>query len=83
MKHILKLKKVVANEFTDKIIIHPLAILGKLREYTSHLKVNNVIELIDSILECGEKFVIVDFYKNSLHELNKLYPKESALAYWR
>ena len=69
----------VANEFTDKIITHPLAILSKLREYTSHLKVNNVKELIDSILECGEKFVVVDFYKDSLNKLNKLYPKESAL----
>ena len=67
------------NEFNDKKIIHPLAILSKLREYTSYLKVNNVKELIDSILECGEKFVVVDFYKDSLNKLNKLYPEESAL----
>jgi SWI/SNF-related matrix-associated actin-dependent regulator 1 of chromatin subfamily A len=69
----------IANEFTNRIITHPLAILSKLREYTSHLKVNSVKELIDSILECGEKFVVVDFYKDSLNKLNKLYPEESAL----
>jgi SWI/SNF-related matrix-associated actin-dependent regulator 1 of chromatin subfamily A len=74
-----KIEEGVANEFTDKIITHPLAVLSKLREYTSHLKVDGVKELIDSILECGEKFVVVDFYKDSLCELNKSYPKESAL----
>lgn len=69
----------VFNEFTNKVITHPLAVLGKLREYTSHLKVNSVRELIDSILECGEKFVVVDFYKDSLLKLNEIYSKESAL----
>lgn len=74
-----KIEEGIANEFTDKIIIHPLAILGKLREYTSHLKTNSVIELIDSILECGDKLVIVDFFKNSLHELHNKYPEISKL----
>jgi SWI/SNF-related matrix-associated actin-dependent regulator 1 of chromatin subfamily A len=74
-----KLEEGVVNEFTNKEISHPLAILNSLREYTSHLKINGVRELINSILDSGEKFVVVDFYKNSLKELNKLYPKESAL----
>jgi SWI/SNF-related matrix-associated actin-dependent regulator 1 of chromatin subfamily A len=74
-----KLEQGVANEFIERDIHNPLSIMGKLREYTSHLKVNNVRELIDSILECGEKFVVVDFYKDSLYKLNKLYPNESAL----
>jgi len=69
----------VANEFINKEITHPLSILGKLREYTSYLKVNSVKELIDSILGCDEKFAVVDFYKDSLYKLNKLYIKESAL----
>ena len=69
----------IANEFTEKIIRNPLTLLGKLREYTSHLKANNIVELIDSILECGEKFVVIDFYKNSLYELHKQYPEISAL----
>jgi len=74
-----KIEEGVVNEFTNKVITHPLAVLGKIREYTSYLKVNSVRELIDSILECGEKFVVVDFYKDSLLKLNKLYPEESAL----
>jgi len=74
-----KIEEGVVNEFTNRIITHPLAVLGKLREYTSHLKINGVKELIDSILSCEEKFVVVDFFKDSLHELNKLYLNESAL----
>ena len=69
----------VANEFVNKNLSNPLSIMGKLREYTSHLKVNNVKELIDSILECGEKFVAIDFYKESLYELHKEYPELSGL----
>jgi SWI/SNF-related matrix-associated actin-dependent regulator 1 of chromatin subfamily A len=73
------LEEGVANEFFDKEIKNPLAIMGKLREYTSFLKVNNTKELIDSILETGEKFVAIDFYKNSLYELHKAYPEISSL----
>ena len=73
------LEEGVANEFIDKNFYNPLSIMGKLREYTSYLKFNNVKELIDSILECGEKFVVIDFFKNSLYELHKQYPNISAL----
>ena len=73
------LEEGVANEFVNREIKNPLSIMGKLREYTSFLKVNNVRELIDSILESGEKFVAIDFYKNSLYELHKQYPEISAL----
>ncbi len=74
-----KIEEGVVNEFTNKIITHPLAVLSKLREYTSYLKVNSVRELIDSILGCGEKFVVVDFFKDSLLKLNETYFEESAL----
>lgn len=74
-----KIEEGIANEFTNGIVTHPLAVFSKLREYTSHLKVNGVKELIDSILECGEKFIVVDFFKDSLRKLNKSYPNESAL----
>jgi SWI/SNF-related matrix-associated actin-dependent regulator 1 of chromatin subfamily A len=73
------LEKGVANEFVNRDIHNPLSIMGKLREYTSYLKVNNVIELVDSILESDEKFVAIDFYKNSLKELNKHYSSISVL----
>lgn len=73
------LEEGVANEFFNEEIKNPLAIMSKLREYTSHLKVKYVKELIDSILESDEKFVVIDFYKNSLQELNNQYPNISAL----
>lgn len=73
------LEEGVANEFLNEQLSNPLTIMGKLREYTSHLKVKNVKELIDSILDSGEKFVAIDFYKNSLYELNKEYPEISCL----
>jgi len=69
----------IANEFTEKIIRNPLTLLGKLREYTSFLKVNNTRELIDSVLETGEKFVAIDFYKKSLYKLQEYYPEVSKL----
>lgn len=69
----------VANEFVNQQLTNPLTIMGKLREYTSNMKVNNVSELIDSIIETGEKFVVIDFYKDSLKQLHKKYPSISAL----
>ena len=69
----------VANSFVSKNLNNPLSIMGKLREYTSQLKVNSVKELIDTVLESGEKFVAIDFYKNSLRELYRQYPDISIL----
>jgi SNF2 family DNA or RNA helicase len=43
----------------------------RLRQYTSHLKVKPIIELIENILETGEKVVIVDYFKEELYELKK------------
>ncbi len=69
----------VANEFTNKEIHNPLAIMGKLREYTSALKVNSVSELIDSILDANEKFVGISFYKDCLYKLHERYKSISVL----
>jgi SWI/SNF-related matrix-associated actin-dependent regulator 1 of chromatin subfamily A len=71
------LEEGIANEFCNREINNPLVIMGKLREYTSFLKINNVNELIDSILESNEKFVIIDYYKKSLY---KLYEKYSDIS---
>lgn len=73
------LEEGVANEFLNEELYNPLSIMGKLREYTSYLKVNNVKELIDSILESNEKFVAIDFYKKSLYDLHQKYPTISGL----
>jgi SWI/SNF-related matrix-associated actin-dependent regulator 1 of chromatin subfamily A len=73
------LEEGVANEFVNRKLSNPLSIMGKLREYTSHLKVNSVKELIDTILQSGEKFVAIDFFKESLIKLHQAYPEVSAL----
>jgi len=61
----------VANEFA----VHPnnnaLTILIRLRQYTAHLKIKYVLELIENIVDTGEKIVIVDMFKESLYELKK------------
>lgn len=69
----------VANEFINKEIHNPLAIMGKLREYTAALKVNSVSELIDSILDTNEKFVGISFYKDCLIKLHEKYKGISVL----
>ena len=63
----------VVNEFIDKPTLNPLTIMIRLRQYTSHLKSKYIKELIDNILESGEKLVIVDVFKESLNELKKIY----------
>ena len=69
----------VVNDFVKEEIHNPLVIMGKLREYTTYLKIKFVKELTDSILESGEKFVIIDFYKNTLKELKKHYGEIAGL----
>jgi SNF2 family DNA or RNA helicase len=62
-----------ANEFINKESANHLSIMVRLRQYTSHLKTSAVIELCDTILETGEKIVIVDVFKESLLALKKHY----------
>ncbi len=61
----------VANEFVEHPNGNPLTIMLRLRQYTSHLKIGNIVELVESILETGEKVVIVDYFKEGLIELKK------------
>jgi len=62
----------VVNEFMLYPTHNPLTIMIRLRQYLSHLKIKPVVELIESILETGEKVVIVDYFKEPLYELKKL-----------
>jgi SNF2 family DNA or RNA helicase len=66
-----KIEAGVANEFVEHPTHNPLTIMIRLRQYTAHLKIKHVLELIDIILETGEKIVIVDFFKDSLHILKE------------
>lgn len=66
-----KIEEGVANEFVLHPNGNPLTTMLRLRQYTASLKVKHVIELVENILETGEKLVIVDFFKDALYELNK------------
>lgn len=61
----------VINEYVKKPLSNKLTIMLKLRQYTSHLKIKHVIDLVNNILETGEKIVIVDNFKESLYALKE------------
>lgn len=68
----------VANEIfgADKVSnTMILTIMLRLRQVTSKIKVAVVMELIESILEGGEKVVVIDVFKESLYELKNLLDK--------
>jgi len=61
----------VANEFVLHPNGNPLTTMLRLRQYTASLKIGYMIELVENILETGEKIVIVDYFKDALHELKE------------
>jgi len=61
----------VANEFLTHPTSNPLTIMIRLRQYTASLKIKHVVELIENILETGEKVVVVDTFKDTLYELKE------------
>jgi len=65
------IEKNVANEFIVHPTSNPLTIMLRLRQYVSLLKIKHVIELVENILETGEKVVIVDMFKESLYQLQE------------
>jgi SWI/SNF-related matrix-associated actin-dependent regulator of chromatin subfamily A-like protein 1 len=67
-----KIEEGVANEFVEHPTHNPLTIMLRLRQYTASLKVKHVLELIDNILETGEKVVVVDMFKDSLHQIKEV-----------
>jgi SWI/SNF-related matrix-associated actin-dependent regulator 1 of chromatin subfamily A len=69
----------VANDFLEHPTSNPLTIMVRLRQYTASLKLSYLIELVDEILDSGEKVVIVDYFKDSLHDLKNHYGDIAAL----
>lgn len=61
----------VANEFLERPTSNPLTLMIRLRQFTSHIKIEFIADLVENILETGEKLVIVDVFKESLIELKK------------
>ena len=61
----------VVNEFVNEEIKNPLTVMLRLRQYTSHVKIPHIMELIETVEETGQKMVVVDMFKESLLELKK------------
>ena len=63
----------VVNEFLLNPTSNPLTIMLRLRQFTSAMKYEEIIELVETVLETGEKIVIVDIFKDSLIKLKNKY----------
>jgi len=63
----------VVNEFLEKKVSNPLTIMIRLRQYVAQLKIKYLKELVENILETGEKIIIVDMFKNTLYELKEIF----------
>jgi SNF2 family DNA or RNA helicase len=66
-----KIELGVVNEFIEHPTHNPLTTMIRLRQFLASLKIKHVLELVDTILETGEKVVIVDFFKDSLYKLKE------------
>ncbi len=53
--------------------------MQKLRQYTANYKFKMVTDLINQILESGEKVVVIDLYKKTLFQLREYYLQSSVL----
>ena len=61
----------VANEFVENPNGNPLTIMIRLRQYLAQVKIQHVTELIENVFNSGEKVVVVDYFKDSLYQLNE------------
>lgn len=61
----------IADELDTGKKMNHLTIMIRLRQFTSQRKLSMAKELIDNILESGEKVVIVDVFKNTLYALKE------------
>lgn len=65
----------IEGDTVDELEIHrysnPLTIMLRLRQYVSQLKVKHVLDLVNNIIDTGEKIVIVDVFKDSLYLLKE------------
>lgn len=74
-----EIKTGIVREYLSAKHINHLTILIRLRQYLAKLKVDNTKDIIDSIIETGEKIVVIDMYKESLNELKKYYEEIAGL----
>jgi intein/homing endonuclease len=63
----------VSNEFIEQPNGNPLTIMIRLRQYLAQLKIKHVNDVIENVLETGEKVIIMDYFKDSLRELKEMF----------
>lgn len=76
-------KEEIIKELRENQKVNPLTILLRLRQYLAIKKVNNkdFIDFINTILENGEKVVIMDIFVESLKVLKEKFKDVSVLHY--
>lgn len=57
----------------------PITIMLRLQQYCAQVKVKHLEEMIRRMLDEGEKVVFIDRFKETLGEINRLFPTESAI----
>jgi len=57
----------------------PITIMLRLQQYCSQVKVKHLQEMIRRMVDEGEKVVFIDRFKETLKEVNLLFPTESAI----
>jgi SNF2 family DNA or RNA helicase len=74
-----KIEEGVYNEFTNSEIKNKLVSMLRLRQFTSQCKLKYICELIDNVIETGEKLVIFDVFKDTLKQIHEKYLNISVL----
>jgi SWI/SNF-related matrix-associated actin-dependent regulator 1 of chromatin subfamily A len=72
-------EKNVANDLFSGLAQNALTTMLRLRQLTAKFKIESVVEIIENILETGEKVIIVDNFKESLYEFKKIFGNIAAL----
>ena len=72
-KEHLSIERDTANNIVPDIRPHHLTILMELRKNLSKIKKNKIVDIVEDIVSTGEKVVIVDFFKEPLRELKKIF----------
>jgi len=78
-KYLIKVKKKTLGEVKKALQAEKLAKLGALRQLTTKGKFDSALEIIENILDSGEKVVVFSCYNEPLETLHKKFKNISVL----
>lgn len=81
-KNYNEIEEGVANEIFNEEKMGaalPITIMLRLQQYCAQVKVKHLEEMIQRMLNEGDKVVFIDRFKETLREINKIFPTESAI----